>query len=107
MSNLQKEIAKWHALMFPKRTPRITAKKILEEASELHVSARPDEQGQYGRHRIDSIIKECADVVITCYAMAIMFDENLDQAIYEKLETLNNKDRNQVERDLERGLTNE
>ena len=95
MTTIQKQIGEWHRATFSGRRPLATAKKALEEASELHVAAK--------HGSTVTISEECADVAIVLFALAEMCDFDLGEVVLEKLEILKLRP-DQKERDRERGI---
>ena len=99
MSTTQQLCHEWHSNAFEKRKPLVVAKKILEEASELHIAAKEEPTNW------DEILKECADTAIGLYALAGMADRSLDEAIADKIVILRERGRDeQRRRDRERGM---
>jgi NTP pyrophosphatase (non-canonical NTP hydrolase) len=97
LQQIQNEVSYWHNDVFGPGRPLPTAKKCLEEASELHVAAK--------RLNWSEIRNECADVAIAVLALAAIGGFSLDTAIEEKLQQLRDPSRNQQQRDIERGIT--
>ena len=96
--DIQRRVWEWHQKIFSGRRPLTTAKKILEEASELHVEAKKEPLD------IGALSEEIADVVIACYALASMVEVELEPSIDAKLAILLARKLTQKERDRERGI---
>jgi phosphoribosyl-ATP pyrophosphohydrolase len=112
MEQLIQDMREWHEATFPNRDPLKTAKKVLEEASELHIAvkedvyqeSRKDRQSRpgllYAGRRISD---EIADVMICAMVLSTFFDMDLESVVLERLAVVKER-KNQPERDKARGI---
>lgn len=106
MKELVAQVKHWHEATFTGRSPLKTAKKVLEEASELHIAIKADvtlDRGPGLWHARKFLRDEMADVVICVMALASFYDMDLQDAVEKKLVELQCRV-NQQERDTERGI---
>ncbi len=99
---LQGDVGQWHRSVFGEHNPfdhiRAIAQKAEEEAKEL--------DGSIKEAWLSSapIAREIADVMICALVAADRLGIDLSAAVRAKLEILKHPDRNQLERDRERGI---
>lgn len=95
---VQEAVSLWHCLVFSGRGPLATAKKCLEEASELHCEAKTlesyqnisNDSSEIASQKV-KVVEEAADTAIVCYALAGMLQADLDSAIRDKIQKLRNE----------------